>query len=174
MQNVSLFSVLRRELLDVSIVCCCCCYCPISFLSFPSVSLRFLQLWFSSRLLSHPNFHQYFPIIFPSCVFVCRPSIHRKNIEDESQSEIEALLLRMKSRINIEWNVLGGHSRRWLLGGKKNVNFNSRDSENVMVMPLEIEVLHTKLERRREKDVKIVRVNLKGANEEDKVWFYLT
>jgi hypothetical protein len=55
-----------------------------------------------------------------------------------------------------------------LLGGKKNVNFNSRDSENVMVMPLWIEVLHTKLERRW-RDVKIVRVNLKGANEEDKV-----
>lgn len=125
------------------------------FFVIPICLVTFLQLWCSSRFLLQtspsphnlpiPNFHQYFPIIFSSCVFVCRPSIERvKEYFRGWESELD-WSTRMKSRINIEWNVLGGHSRRWFQGGKKNVNFNSRDFENVMVMPLWIEVLHTML-----------------------------
>lgn len=46
------------------------------FFVIPICLVTFLQLWFSSLpFFPHTNCHQYFPIIFPSCVSVCRPSI---------------------------------------------------------------------------------------------------
>lgn len=149
-KRLSIFSVQKRVAWCVySLLLLLLLLLSNQFFVIPICLVTFLQLWFSSRLLLSSS-NQFSINIFQSfslhmCLCVVHPSLY----ERISRIRVSHYCFDLKSRINIEWNVLGGHSRRWLLGGKeKNVNFNSRDSENVMVMPLEIEVLHTKLEWR--------------------------
>lgn len=100
------------------------------FFVIPICLVTFLRLWFSSPPSSYQRLHQYFPIIFRTCV--CVSSIYRK---------IEALLLCFEWKVELissekkcERGWMGGTE-----GESKNVNFCSRDFENVMVMPLWIE-----------------------------------
>ena len=100
------------------------------FFVIPICLVTFLRLWFSSPSSSSQQLHQYFPIIFRACV--CVSSIYRK---------IEPLLLCFEWKVELissekkcERRGAKGRERE-----RKNVNFCSRDFENVMVMPLWIE-----------------------------------
>lgn len=136
------------------------------FFVIPICLVTFLQLWFSSSLLSLSllssplipvQFYQYFPIIFCSCVCVCVCVcvVHLSDRLKHSGFEWKVELIssekskegKCRERREREWVSEWGSRRRREVGGwvercwwkQKNVNFSSRDFENVMVMPLWIE-----------------------------------
>ena len=110
--------------------CCAVLLLSNQFFVIPICLVTFLRLWFSSPSSSSQQLHQYFPIIFRACV--CVSSIYRK---------IEPLLLCFEWKVELISSEKKWEREREAGGGRerKNVNFCSRDFENVMVMPLWIE-----------------------------------